>query len=383
MTDISTPRRVTILGSTGSVGQSTVDLILAGRSGFHICAITGGKNIVKLIEQARLLRPDFVAIADESHYATLKDALSDLPIRVGAGTQAIREAASMPTDWTMAAIVGLAGLQPVLDAIPATKNLAIANKEPLVAAGPLVLALAQKHGTRVLPVDSEHNAIFQVLENHNRAHISKIILTASGGPFRTWSREDMARATPAQAIAHPNWTMGAKISVDSATLMNKALEVIEAHYLFAMPADKIDVIIHPQSLIHSMVEYTDGSVLAQIGAPDMRTPIAYALAYPARMATTGKTLDWSTLSTMSFEKPDLEKFPALRLAYDCLNASPAQTIAFNAANEMAVAAFLKEQISFGTIMTHVEKIVASTANSTPSSLDDILVIDAHARSQAF
>ncbi len=383
MTDASTPKRVTILGSTGSVGQSTIDLILAGRSAFHIRALTGGKNIAKLIEQARCLRPDFVAIADESHYAALKDALSDLPIRIGAGANAIREAASMPTDWTMAAIVGLAGLQPVLDAIPVTKTLAIANKEPLVAAGPLVLSLAHKHGTRVLPVDSEHNAIFQVLENHNRAYISKIILTASGGPFRTWSRADMERATPAQAIAHPNWTMGAKISVDSATLMNKALEVIEAHYLFAMPADKIDVIVHPQSLIHSMVEYTDGSVLAQIGAPDMRTPIAYALAYPARMTTTGKTLDWTTLSTMSFEKPDLEKFPALRLAYDCLNASPAQTIALNAANEMAVAAFLKEQISFAAITAHVEKTVANTPSFTPSSLEDILSIDAQARSQPF
>ncbi|MEK7802077.1 MAG: 1-deoxy-D-xylulose-5-phosphate reductoisomerase, partial [Pseudomonadota bacterium] len=305
------------------------------------------------------------------------------PIRVGPGANAISEAASMKTDWTMAAIVGLAGLQPVLDAIPATKTLAIANKEPLVAAGPLVLALAQKHGTRVLPVDSEHNAIFQVLENHNRAYISKLILTASGGPFRTWSRADMEYATPAQAITHPNWTMGAKISVDSATLMNKALEVIEAHYLFTMPADKIDVIVHPQSLIHSMVEYTDGSVLAQIGAPDMRTPIAYALAYPARMTTTGKTLDWTTLSTMSFEKPDLEKFPALRLAYDCLNASPAQTIALNAANEMAVAAFLKEQISFAAITAHVEKIVANTPSLTPSSLEDILSIDAQARSQPF
>lgn len=372
-------KNVTILGSTGSIGQSTIDLILANRNQFHIKALTGGSNTTKLVEQARLLNPDFIAIADETKYVDLKNALAGTSMRIAAGREAVLEAASIPTDWTMAAIVGIAGLEPVMRALTATKTLAIANKEPLVAAGPLVLAAAQKYGVKILPVDSEHNAIFQVFENHNREQIKKIILTASGGPFRTWDKDLMNNATIEQALAHPNWKMGAKITIDSATLMNKALEVIEAHYLFDMSPEQIGVIIHPQSTIHSMVEYADGSVLAQLGAPDMRTPIAYALAWPDRMATTGATLDWTKLHTLAFEQPDFNKFPALKLAYDCLKAGPAHQIAFNAANEAAVAAFLAGTISFGDIMRHVLHVADSVTAQPLATLDDITALDNQVR----
>lgn len=376
---MTAPKSITILGSTGSVGTGTVDLIRSSPDQFAVTALTGGKNVALLAEQARLLNPQFVAIADETHYAALKDALANTPIRVGAGRSAIMEAASIDTDFTMAAIVGLAGLEPVMAAIGAAKTVAIANKEPLVAAGPLVLAAARQHNTKILPVDSEHNAIFQVFENTNCAAIKKIILTASGGPFRTWDKATMENAAIEQALAHPNWKMGSKITIDSATLMNKALEVIEAHYLFDMPARQIDVVVHPQSIIHSMVEYTDGSVLAQLGAPDMRTPIAYALAYPARMTTTGKTLDWTNLPNLTFEQPDTDKFPALKLAYDCLAAGPVQQIAFNAANEVAVAAFLDGQINFGKIVRIVADAVENATAAAPASIDDVIAADTAVR----
>ncbi len=372
-------KSVTILGSTGSVGTSTIDLIRAHPSHYVVTALTGGKNVALLAEQARTLNPQFVAIADDTQYAALKNALAGTNIRIGAGRSAVMEAASMNTDFTMAAIVGLAGLEPVMAAIGAAKTVAIANKEPLVAAGPLVLAAARKNNTQILPVDSEHNAIFQVFENTNRAAVKKIILTASGGPFRTWDKAAIENATIAQALAHPNWKMGQKITIDSATLMNKALEVIEAHYLFDMPPGHIDVVVHPQSIIHSMVEYVDGSVLAQLGAPDMRTPIAYALAYPARMPTTGQTLDWTALSSLTFEQPDMDKFPALKLAYDCLAAGPAHQIAFNAANEVAVAAFLDGKISFGKIMQIVSDAVANISAAAPATINDIIGIDTAVR----
>lgn len=376
---MTAPKSITILGSTGSVGTGTIDLIRSSPDRFTVTAITGGKNVALLAEQARLLNPQFVAIADETHYTALKDALADTSIRVGAGRSAVMDAASMDTDFTMAAIVGLAGLEPVMAAIGAANTVAIANKEPLVAAGPLVLAAARQNNTKILPVDSEHNAIFQVFENTNRATIKKIILTASGGPFRTWDKAAMENATTEQALAHPNWKMGSKITIDSATLMNKALEVIEAHYLFDMPASQIDVVVHPQSVIHSMVEYADGSVLAQLGAPDMRTPIAHALAYPARMTTTGKTLDWANLPNLTFEQPDTDKFPALKLAYDCLAAGPAEQIAFNAANEIAVAAFLNGQINFGKIVRIVADAVAKTTAAAPASIDDVIAADTAVR----
>ncbi|MCB1551005.1 MAG: 1-deoxy-D-xylulose-5-phosphate reductoisomerase, partial [Alphaproteobacteria bacterium] len=323
--------------------------------------------------------PEFIAIADETLYQQLKDALSTTSIKIAAGRSAILEAASIPTDICMAAIVGIAGLEPVLTAIPHTKSLAIANKEPLVAAGKLVLDLAKQHGTNILPVDSEHNAIFQVFENHNRTQIKKIILTASGGPFRTWTKEQIAMATPEQAVNHPNWIMGRKISVDSASMMNKALEIIEAHYLFDIPANQIDVLIHPQSIIHSMVEYTDGSVLAQLGAPDMRTPIAYALAYPDRMTTTGKTLDWTTLSKLEFQQPDFNQFPSLGLAYDCLKSGQSACIALNAANEIAVEKFLNKEISFGQIIPILEKSIPHAQGRTVSSLEDIIALNQEIR----
>lgn len=372
-------KTISILGSTGSVGTSTIDLIKSSQGRFKIRALTAGKNADLLIEQARLLNPDFVAIDDESLYDTVKSALAGTNIKVGAGRSSIIEAAAMDSDLCMAAIVGMAGLEPLMAAIPHTKSLAIANKEPLVSAGKLVLATAQKHGVKILPVDSEHNAIFQVFESANRAQIKKIILTASGGPFRTWAKEAMDAATPEQAIAHPNWSMGAKISVDSASMMNKALEVIEAHFLFDMPANRIDVLIHPQSVIHSMVEYNDGSVLAQLGAPDMRTPIAYALAHPERMTTSGKTLDWRELKTLTFESPDTHRFPAIALAYDSLAAGQAACIAFNAANEIAVADFLARKIRFGDIIPTIRKGM-ETLNTAPlTSLDDIIAFDAEIR----
>lgn len=370
-----TQKTITILGSTGSVGKNTIDLIAANPDQFKIRALTAGKNFTLLAEQAKKYHPEFVAIADESFYEDLKSALSGTSIKYGAGESAILEAASMNVDISMASIVGVAGLKPVLTAIRHAKTVAIANKEPLVAAGSLVLSLAREFGTKILPVDSEHSAIFQVLETHNRDAVKKIILTASGGPFLNWSLDKIKTATIEQALAHPNWRMGSKISIDSATMMNKALEMIEAHYLFDMPTNKIDVIIHPQSIIHSMVEYMDGSVLAQLGAPDMRTPIAVALAYPNRMVTTGDTLDLTKLSTLTFEKPDLQKFPAIQLAYDCLNAGASYQIAFNAANEVAVSKFLNGEIPFGKIIQSVEKGISYAPSTHPQTLGDILAID--------
>ncbi len=372
-------KTISILGSTGSIGTSTIDLIAPNPDQFKVCALTAGKNADLLIEQALKLAPEFVAIQDETQFEKVKSALAGTQTKVGAGRTAILEAASMETDLCMAAIVGIAGLEPVLKAIPNTKALTIANKEPLVAAGELVLSEAKKHNTKILPVDSEHNAIFQVFEKANRAQIKKIILTASGGPFRTWTKDQMATATPEQAIAHPNWTMGAKISVDSASMMNKALEVIEAHYLFDMPANQIDVLIHPQSIIHSMVEYLDGSVLAQLGAPDMRTPIAYALAYPDRMATTGKTLDWKNLSKLEFEQPDTDQFPSIKLAYDALAAGQSACIGMNAANEIAVKKFLKREITFGEIMPLVKRGLTFATGKSVSTLEDIIALDRETR----
>lgn len=373
-------KMVTLLGSTGSIGTNTIDLIAAHPDQYRVRALTAGKNVPLLAAQAKALQPEFVAIADPALWHDLQSALSGTGITCGAGESAILEAAAMTTDICVAAIVGFAGLKPVLTAIRHAKAVAIANKEPLVAAGRLVLDLAEDFGTKILPVDSEHNAIFQVFENHHRDQIKKIILTASGGPFRTWDSDRIKTATVDQALAHPNWTMGAKISVDSASLMNKALEVIEAHYLFAMPAEQIDVIIHPQSIIHSMVEYRDGSVLAQLGAPDMRTPIAYALAYPDRMPTTGNTLDWEKLSTLQFEKPDRQKFRALQLAYDCLAAGPAHQIALNAANEIAVQKFLDREIAFGDIIPLIEHGLSRVpAAASPATLGDIVALDAEIR----
>ncbi len=368
-------KTLSILGSTGSVGRSTVDLVLSQPQNFDVQVITAQSNVDLLAQQARELKAKRAVIGDETLFAALTEKLAGTDIDVAAGRAAVVEAGAYPAQCIVVAIVGMAGLEPLMGALKQGTHVAIANKEPLVAAGPLVMATARAHGTTILPVDSEHNAIFQVFEPENKGAIERLILTASGGPFRTWTKEQMAVATPAQAVAHPNWSMGAKISVDSASMMNKALEVIEAHYLFDMPHDKIDVLVHPQSVIHSMVEYADGSFLAQLGAPDMRTPIASALAWPQRMKTSGARLDLTQLKRLDFEPMDYDRFPLLAMAYDCLKAGQAASLTFNAANEVAVAAFLSERIGFADIKNVISEALASVENIALQSLEDILLLD--------
>lgn len=374
-------RKISIFGVTGSIGQSTADLVLSRPDKFDVAVVTANSNAIKLAEMAVNLGSAQAVIADKNQYNALKTALEGTDIKAEAGEEALLAAARIPVDWTMCAIVGLAGLPPLLQSLRHSKYVAIANKEPLVAAGPLVLDTAKRYNTTILPVDSEHNAIFQVFDHKNPQTIRNIILTASGGPFRTWSREDMEKATPEQAVAHPNWTMGAKISVDSASMMNKALEVIEAHYLFDMPPEKINVLIHPQSIIHSMVEYIDGSVLAQLGAPDMRTPIAHALAWPDRMETSGDRLDWKNMQRLDFEEIDHERFPSVRMAYDCLAKGLYATLAFNAANEVLVAAFLDKRIGFTDIIEYNNKMLGNLPQREISTLEDIIDMDHSVREE--
>ncbi|PCJ01202.1 MAG: 1-deoxy-D-xylulose-5-phosphate reductoisomerase [Alphaproteobacteria bacterium] len=350
---MSSKKKITILGVTGSIGQSTMDVILSAPEMFDVQVISAHRNVTRLADAAIKLQAKQAIIADETQKPALQNLLKLHDIEVLAGSKAIEEAARTPVDLVMAAIMGFAGLRPILCALEQGTNVAIANKEPLVAAGALIMETTRKNNAKILPVDSEHNAIFQVLEEHNRPAIDKIILTASGGPFLNWSAEDIAAATPEQAIAHPNWTMGKKISVDSATMMNKALEIIEAIHLFNMSPDMIEVLIHPQSTIHSMVSYIDGSILSQMGASDMRTPIAYALAWPQRMDSAGNKLDLKTLSELTFQQPDFEKFPALSYAYKCIKLGQGACIALNAANEVAVDQFLNGKIGFSDIMKSV------------------------------
>ena len=376
-------RSVTILGSTGSVGTATLDVIKSAHDKFFIHTLTAQKNIALLAEQAKAFNVKRAVIGDETLYADLKDALAGTSIEPATGRNAVIAAAGEKVDYTMAAIVGMAGLEPILAAIENGQCVAIANKEPLVAAGRMVIDAAKKSGAALLPVDSEHNAIFQVFEQANRDFIRRIILTASGGPFRTWTQDQMAAATPEQALAHPNWAMGRKISIDSATMMNKALEVIEAHYLFDLPPEKIDVLVHPQSVIHSMVEYEDGSVLAQMGAADMRVPITHTLGWPNRIKGCSQRLDFTKLSTLTFEPVDACRFPAIKYAYDCLREGQAACIALNAVNEVAVDAFLAGQIGF----TDIFEIVRRTAEdkkdvSSPENLGDILALDQKMRESA-
>jgi 1-deoxy-D-xylulose-5-phosphate reductoisomerase len=373
------PRTVTVLGATGSVGCNTVDLLSRNRDRFRVAALTANTNVTLLAEQARLLEPDAAIIGDPAKLDDLRDALQGTAIEVMAGEAAIIEAASRPADIVVAAIVGAAGLQSTLAASRQGSIVAIANKECLVCAGDLVMAEVERSGATLLPVDSEHNAIFQVFETGNASEVERLILTASGGPFRSWSREEMAAATPAQAVAHPNWDMGRKISVDSATLMNKGLELIEAAYLFPVPAEKIEVLVHPQSVIHSMVAYVDGSVLAQLGAPDMRTPIAYTLSWPERMAAPAKRLDLAEIGQLSFENPDLERFPALSLARAALNRGNGSTAVLNAANEVAVACFLAERLGFLEITAVVEETLERVSAPSITSFDDFEQLDAEAR----
>lgn len=375
-------KTVSILGSTGSIGRSTIDLVAHHRDSYAVHALTAQNNVELLAKQARDLNARYAVIGNEDHYATLKSLLSGSGIECAAGRDAVIDAAGRPVDWTMAAIVGMAGLEPLMAAIALGKCVAIANKEPLVAAGNLVIASARQHGTTLLPVDSEHNAIFQVFDPDNRAGIARIVLTASGGPFRTWSADQMAAATPEQAVAHPNWSMGSKISVDSASMMNKALEVIEAHYLFDMPPEKIDVLVHPQSVIHSMVEYADGSFLAQMGAPDMRTPIANALGWPRRIATSGARLDLAQMRRLDFEALDPVRFPAVSMAYDCIRRGQGACITLNAANEVAVQAFLDRRVGFAEINAINAAMLDSVKTVELSGLNDILSFDRTVRHAA-
>ncbi len=375
----ASPRRITILGSTGSVGCSTVDLIDRNPQDFEVAALTAKSNVAELAAQARRLRPDVAVVADPACYGDLKDALSGTGVAAAAGPDAVEEAAERPTDLVMAAIVGAAGLAPTLAAVRKGTTIALANKETLVCAGSLMVSEVRRSGSRLLPVDSEHNAIFQVLEQDRPEGVEKIILTASGGPFRTRSRAEMAEVTPEQAVAHPNWDMGAKISVDSATMMNKGLELIEAHHLFGLLEDRIDVVVHPQSVIHSMVSYVDGSVLAQMGQPDMRTPIAYTLAWPRRMETPVRRLDLGEIGQLTFEAPDPERFPALRLARSALGAGGCAPTVLNAANEVAVEGFLAGKIGFLDICEVVEKVLEALPGYALENLDDVAAIDMEAR----
>ncbi|MCB1651172.1 MAG: 1-deoxy-D-xylulose-5-phosphate reductoisomerase [Alphaproteobacteria bacterium] len=375
-------KTLSILGVTGSIGQSAADVVLSRPEAFDVQVLSAHCNVEKLAEMAVKLGAKIAVIADERYGDALRQVLDGSGVEALAGGDALNDAAARPVDLTLAGIMGVAGLEPVMRAINGSKVVAIANKEPLVAAGPLVLGAAREKGVTILPVDSEHNAIFQVFDFAQRASIKRIILTASGGPFRTWAAEDIARATPAQALAHPNWSMGQKISIDSASMMNKALEIIEAHYLFDMPPEQIDVLIHPQSVVHSMVEYADGSVLAQMGASDMRTPIAYALGWPDRIQTPGKTLDFAALSRLDFEMPDTERFPALARAYECLRSGEGACVTLNAANEVAVEAFLSEKIAFSAIMDVIDFTLDAIEGYTPSDIASVVALDETAKAKA-
>jgi 1-deoxy-D-xylulose-5-phosphate reductoisomerase len=348
-------RSVVVLGSTGSVGVSTLDLLERSGADVEILALTAGRNVLCLAEQALRWRPKMVVIEDESRLDELRARLNGSGITVAGGALAIAEAAGQGAEWVMSAIVGAAGLAPTLAAARAGSTIGLANKESLVCAGPALLEIARRSGGRVIPVDSEHSAIFQVFERSNAMAVKRLILTASGGPFRDWDLEAMKSATPEQAVAHPNWNMGAKISVDSATMMNKGLETIEAAYLFNMPPEKVDVVIHPQSVVHSLVEYVDGSTLAQLGPPDMRAPIACAWAWPERVAWDAPGLDLAEVGSLTFEAPDEVRFPALALARGVLVTGGGAPAAMNAANEIAVAAFLGGKIGFLDIAHAVEE----------------------------
>jgi len=375
-------RGISILGATGSVGESTLDLIRAQPEAYKIIALTANGNAQKLAQLAIEFQAQFAVIADAEKYPELREALAGSNIQAMTGPAALVEAAATGADWTMAAIVGTAGLKPTLAAIEQGKTVALANKEALVSAGDLMMAEARTSGATLLPVDSEHNAIFQCLQGGGLDEVAKITLTASGGPFRTWTAEQMKAVTPQQAVAHPNWDMGAKISVDSATMMNKGLELIEAHHLFPVGLNNIQILVHPQSVIHSMVEFKDRSTLAQLGSPDMRIPIAHALAWPARMETFCQPLNLAEIGSLDFENPREDIFPATRIARNAITAGPAQPAIMNAANEMAVAAFLEHTVGFPDIMDIVSEVLDRYSPSQPTSLADIFAIDEVARNHA-
>ncbi|MBB36680.1 MAG: 1-deoxy-D-xylulose-5-phosphate reductoisomerase [Hirschia sp.] len=382
------PKRISVLGATGSIGDSTLSILTeeGANDRFKVVALTANSNVKKLAEAAIRTQAELAVIADETLFDDLKRALQGTATEVAAGQQAIDEAAAIPADTIVSAIMGAAALAPTLQAVRQGANVALANKESLVCAGELLLKESETHGATLLPVDSEHNAIFQVLDRRER--VEKLILTASGGPFRTLDIEDMIYVSPDQALAHPNWTMGAKISIDSATMMNKGLELIEAAYLFRMDERNIDVLIHPQSIIHSMVCYDDGSVLAQLGMPDMKTPISYAIAWPHRMPVPGvERLDLAKLATLSFEAHDPVRFPAINLARDAFRAGGVVPCVMNAANEIAVESFLRREIGFLSIVELNRQVMdafmsQSGASNAPSSFEDVFEIDRAARQVA-
>ena len=371
---MSLVRTVSILGSTGSVGVSTLDLLDSLGRPVRVRALTGGRNVARLADQALAWRPEVAVIADATLAGELATRLRGSGIAVEAGAAAVTAAAGLSADWVMSAIVGFAGLAPTLAAVDAGAVVALANKESLVCAGPALLRRARLAGGVVIPVDSEHSAIFQALDPQHAAQVSRLILTASGGPFRTWSMERMASATPDEAVAHPNWDMGRKISVDSATMMNKGLEMIEAAYLFGVDPDRIEVVVHPESIVHSLVEYADGSSLAQLGAPDMRTPIAVAFAWPDRVAWPAPRLDLGAIGRLTFEAPDMQRFPALDLARQALREGGSAPGILNAANEVAVEAFLDRRIGYLDIAAIVSEALslASSEHLGDGMADNIL-----------
>ena len=378
----SATRRIAILGSTGSVGTQTIDLIERNRDAYEVEALTANGNVALLARQARALNAKFAVVADPRKYTALKEALAGTRTEVAAGPEALIAAAERPSDWVMAAIVGAAGLAPTLAAVKRGVTVALANKECLVCAGDLMMREVAERKATLLPVDSEHSAIFQVFDFAQKDKVEKVILTASGGPFRDIERGQMARVTPEQAVAHPNWDMGAKISVDSATMMNKGLELIEAHHLFGLADDRLDILVHPQSIIHSMVAYVDGSVLAQLGTPDMRTPIAYALGWPQRIAAPSARLNLAEIGQLTFQPPDPERFPAIRLARCALQSGGAMPTILNAANEIAVHGFLARRIGFLDIARIVEDTLERCPARPFTNLDDVRRIDESARAMA-
>ena len=375
-------RSISVLGATGSIGASTLDLIRRNRDEWHVVALTANGDAAGLAKLAREFGAEVAVVADETALPALCDALSGTNIQAAAGEAALVEAAARGADITVAAIVGCAGLAPTMAAIERGGVIALANKEALVSAGDVMTAAVARHGATLLPVDSEHNAIFQCLAGNDISHVHAITLTASGGPFRDWSLEQLQRATPAEAVKHPNWSMGAKISVDSATMMNKGLEFIEAFHLFPVGVERLRIIVHPQSIVHSMVEYRDGSTLAQLGPSDMRVPIASALAWPARMDTPCAPLDLAAIGQLTFRAPDEVRFPATRLARNAVVEGGSAPATMNAANEIAVAAFLDGQIAFTRIVQSVEEVLSRAALPAPTCLDDVIAIDAEARVRA-
>jgi 1-deoxy-D-xylulose-5-phosphate reductoisomerase len=380
------PRSVTILGATGSVGTSTIDLLRRNRRHFRVEALTASSNAASLAALAREFGAEMAVVADEGCYRDLKERLRGTGIEAAAGAAGLREAGARPADWVMGAISGASGLEPTLAAVAQGRTVALANKECLVCAGSLFMRRAAAVGATILPVDSEHNAIFQALTAGPRSDVTRIIVTASGGPFRTWTREAIAKATPAEALRHPNWSMGRKITIDSATMMNKGLEIIEAKHLFDLEPDEIDVLVHPQSVIHGLVEYRDGSMIAALASPDMRVPIAHCLAWPGRIDGPAPRLDLAKIATLGFEAPDVDRFPAIALARRALETGNGAPTVLNAANEVAVAEFLAERLVFGGIAVLVEATIEAAAKRglmrEPASVDEALTIDQAGRALA-